>query len=193
MVYKLPKEAIADDQIDADKISANLMASWVPINGIIMWSGTIAEAEALTNWAICDGTNGTPDLRDKFVLGVGSTANTSTAAVDDEGGTADAVVVTHKHGTATGSTTNTSKVLTGNVSAVAETFSQATVTGIFSQGTNNNGPLTPGNVDNSPVGQLGIDATHDHDVSVTVGDEGVSGVGKNIPPYFALCYLMRTT
>ena len=193
MVYKLPKEAIADDQIDADKISANLMASWVPINGIIMWSGTIAEAEALTNWAICDGTNGTPDLRDKFALGVGSTANTSTAAVDDEGGTADAVVVTHNHGTATGSTTNTSKVLTGNVSAVAETFSQATVTGIFSQGTNNNGPLTPGNVDNSPVGQLGIDATHDHDVSVTVGDEGVSGVGKNIPPYFALCYLMRTT
>ena len=52
MVYKLPKEAIADDQIDADKISANLMASWVPINGIIMWSGTIAEAEALTTYGI---------------------------------------------------------------------------------------------------------------------------------------------
>ena len=44
-----------------------------------MWSGTIAEAEALTNWKICDGANGTPDLRDKFVLGVGSSANASTA------------------------------------------------------------------------------------------------------------------
>lgn len=26
-----------------------------------------------TNWHICDGTNGTPDLRDKFVIGAGST------------------------------------------------------------------------------------------------------------------------
>ena len=51
-----------------------------------MWSGTIAEAEALTNWKICDGQNGTPDLRDKFVLGVGSSTATSTASVDDTGG-----------------------------------------------------------------------------------------------------------
>jgi len=88
MVYKLPKEAIGDNELDAGNLDANLVNSFVPVGGIIMWSGTIAEAEALTNWAICDGQNGTPDLRDRFVLGVGSSTpnHTSTATKGEEGG-----------------------------------------------------------------------------------------------------------
>ena len=39
----------------------------IPIGGIIMWSGTIASIPA--TWQLCDGTNGTPDLRDRFVVG----------------------------------------------------------------------------------------------------------------------------
>ena len=38
----------------------------VPQNGIIMWSGTIASIQ--TGWQLCDGTNGTPDLRNRFVV-----------------------------------------------------------------------------------------------------------------------------
>ena len=83
MVYKLPKEAIADNELEASQLSSNLVNSFVPIGGIIMWSGTVAEAEALTNWRICDGQNGTPDLRDKFVLGVGSSGAASTANKGD--------------------------------------------------------------------------------------------------------------
>lgn len=51
----------------------------VPQGGIIMWSGSIASIPA--DWALCDGTNGTPDLRDKFVVGAGSAYN-----VGDAGG-----------------------------------------------------------------------------------------------------------
>ena len=86
MVYKLPKEAIGDNELEASQLSSNLVNSFVPIGGIIMWSGTIAAAEALTNWRICDGQNGTPDLRDKFVLGVGSSVAGSTANKGDTGG-----------------------------------------------------------------------------------------------------------
>lgn len=86
MVYKLPKEAIGDNELDADNLNSNLVNSFVPIGGIIMWSGTVAEAEALTNWRICDGQDGRPDLRDRFVLGVGSSAATSTASKGDTGG-----------------------------------------------------------------------------------------------------------
>jgi len=86
MVYKLPKEAIGDNELDAGVLDSNLVNSFVPIGGIIMWSGSVADAEALTNWAICDGQNGTPDLRDKFVLGVGSSAAGSTASKGDTGG-----------------------------------------------------------------------------------------------------------
>lgn len=38
----------------------------VPVGGIIMWSGTIANIP--TNWALCNGSNGTPDLRDRMVI-----------------------------------------------------------------------------------------------------------------------------
>lgn len=36
---------------------------------IVLWSGSIASIPA--GWLICDGTNGTPDLRDRFLLGAG--------------------------------------------------------------------------------------------------------------------------
>lgn len=40
----------------------------VPVGGIIMWtSETLPDQE---HWAVCDGSNGTPDLRARFVVGV---------------------------------------------------------------------------------------------------------------------------
>ena len=86
MAYQLPNEALADNVIKVGKLDATLANAFVPVGGIIMWNGSIAEAEALSNWAICDGANGTPDLRDKFVLGVGSSANASTAAKGEQAG-----------------------------------------------------------------------------------------------------------
>jgi microcystin-dependent protein len=51
----------------------------MPLGAIIMWSGDIDTngnpiigGTADTNWQICDGSNGTPDLRDRFVVGSGS-------------------------------------------------------------------------------------------------------------------------
>lgn len=45
----------------------------VPKGAIIMWSGLISNIPA--GWALCDGTNGTPDLRDKFIYGVSAGEN----------------------------------------------------------------------------------------------------------------------
>jgi microcystin-dependent protein len=42
---------------------------WVPVGGIIMWSGAPDQIPA--GWALCDGRNGTPNLQDRFVLGWG--------------------------------------------------------------------------------------------------------------------------
>lgn len=38
-----------------------------PIGGIIMWSGSIVTIP--TNWHLCDGTNGTPNLTNRFIVG----------------------------------------------------------------------------------------------------------------------------
>lgn len=47
----------------------------IPVGGIIMWSGSTIP----TNWALCDGSNGTPDLRDRFVLSSGTTYSINTS------------------------------------------------------------------------------------------------------------------
>ena len=39
----------------------------VPPGGIIMWSGT----DIPDGWALCDGSDGTPDLRNRFVVASG--------------------------------------------------------------------------------------------------------------------------
>jgi hypothetical protein len=67
-------------------------ATWggIPIGTISMWSGTVDTVPV--NWSVCDGQNGTPDLRDRFVIGAGGAY-----AVGATGGSADAVVVAHGH------------------------------------------------------------------------------------------------
>lgn len=52
---------------------------------IVLWDGALVDIPA--GWQLCDGTNGTPDLRNRFVVGAGDTY-----AVDDNGG-----ATTHTH------------------------------------------------------------------------------------------------
>lgn len=62
--------------------------SWVRSFGpgfIAMWYGSVANIPK--GWALCDGENGTPDLRDRFVAAAGNTY-----AVGDTGG-----LVQHNH------------------------------------------------------------------------------------------------
>ena len=45
-------------------------ASALPAGVIVMWSGALDAIPA--GWALCDGTQGTPDLSNRFILGVGA-------------------------------------------------------------------------------------------------------------------------
>lgn len=55
-----------------DVIDASVQVKgWTPPGGIIEWSGAVVDI--WPGWHLCDGTNGTPDLRDRFVVGAGST------------------------------------------------------------------------------------------------------------------------
>ena len=62
----------------------------LPVGAITMYSGNGTNLG--TKWKICDGTNGTPDLRDKFVRG------STIVNIGNTGGSDDAVVVSHLHG-----------------------------------------------------------------------------------------------
>ena len=50
-----------------------ISTSSVPVGGIIMYSGNVLLIPA--NYAICDGTAGTPDLRNRFIIGAGTFAS----------------------------------------------------------------------------------------------------------------------
>jgi microcystin-dependent protein len=56
-----------------------------PIGTIELWQGSIASIPS--GWFLCDGTNGTPDLRNNFVVGAGDSF-----APGDSAGT-----ITHTH------------------------------------------------------------------------------------------------
>ena len=67
---------------------------------IVLWSGAIVAIPP--GYRLCDGNNGTPDLRDRFVIGAGDSF-----APDDSGGSAnhthDFTSDTHRHGHPLGS------------------------------------------------------------------------------------------
>lgn len=71
------------------------MPGTIPIGGIIAWSG--AEEDIPADWALCDGNNGTPDLRDRFLVGAGTGSGYN---VGDTGGE-DASDLAHTHGVGT--------------------------------------------------------------------------------------------
>jgi len=51
--------------------SSTATGTTVPTGAIIMWSGSIGSIPS--GYVICNGSNGTPDLRDRFVVGAGNT------------------------------------------------------------------------------------------------------------------------
>lgn len=50
--------------------SSGSVRNSLPRGIIVMWSGKLDALPA--GWALCDGSNGTPDLRNRFVMGVGA-------------------------------------------------------------------------------------------------------------------------
>jgi microcystin-dependent protein len=61
--------AVADGG-NTDTVGGYKPNDLMPLGAVIMWSGSIATIPS--KWALCNGANGTPDLRNKFVLGAGS-------------------------------------------------------------------------------------------------------------------------
>lgn len=143
-------------------------ANIVPSGTIVLWSGSVASIP--TGWVLCNGSNSTPDLRNRFVVGAGSTY-----AVNATGGTADAIVVAHTH---TGTT-------------VSSGDHNHTIT--LQNQNNQNGTVTGGGTvpqTSTTTGTTNNAGTHTH--TFTTDSTGSSGTNANLPPYYALCYIMKT-
>jgi hypothetical protein len=152
-------------QIATTAFVAAAAAALIPSGVITLWSGSIASIPS--GWLLCNGSSGTPDLRDRFVVGAGSTY-----AVNATGGNANATLVSHTH-TATSTVTDPGHLHdTGQFDSGSFAFSPAT------SGTTSNRATT-------------ASAFTGVTVATTNSTEGSSATGANLPPYYALAYIMK--
>jgi len=146
---------------------------FVPSGVIVMWSGTIATVPS--GWYLCDGQNGTPNLLDRFIVGAGNVYN-----MNDTGGSSDAIVVSHTHtgSTASGGAHSHSWSGSRQQAGVDDGNNQYQ----FSKGDN-------GGAD-TVIEYTTTHAGHVH--AMSLDNTGVSGTNANLPPYFALAYIMKS-
>lgn len=161
---------------------AFVLANSVPTGLISLWYGTIATIPS--GWYLCNGSNGTPDLRDKFVIGASSDetslAKTNvTGALTQSGGSKDAIAVSHTH-TAT-STSSVSDPGHLHQSYGSGAFNGGGDGGAYGQNGTGYGAR------NLQSNTTGISVS----TSTTVASAGSSGTNANLPPYYALAYIMK--
>ena len=158
----------------------------VPTGTIIMWYGTISGnypligSEVNTNWHVCNGSNGTPDLRNRFIVGSG--LNYSLNATG---------------GSSTPSHTHT--INPSNKSTDSEANHNHSVTGDDFDNFSHRKHLTSGCAD--PCGGKVVSSTahthsvsssgsHSHDLDLTQITSG-SGSITNNPKYHSLYYIIK--
>ena len=152
--------------ITCDGTITGTMAGSIPSGGIILWSG--ASNAIPSGYVLCDGNNSTPDLRDRFVVGAGSTYS-----VNDTGGSSTVTLSTseipsHTHSVTDPGHTHLARTAgSGSSSGTIMTSGEA-------------GSLTFG-------GQMSTVTT-----GISLANAGSGGSHENKPPYFALCYIMKT-
>jgi hypothetical protein len=145
---------------------------------IVMWSGTIATIPS--GWVLCNGSNSTPDLRNRFIIGAHSDSagvayTTITGSNTQTGGSKDAITVSHTH-----TATVTDPGHNHPPLSPATTFwgNNATATSGSPGGSGEAASLTTGN---NTTG-----------ITVANSTEGSSGTNANLPTYYALAYIMKT-
>lgn len=149
--------------------------SLVPAGVILLWSGSIASIPS--GWNLCDGTNGTPDLRNRFIVGAGDSYAVGATGGADSVTLTEAQMPAHTH---TGSTNSA-----GDHNHTVSFLDSPQVNTVNKQGPDlhNIGDLGTGTYTTTTAG------AHTH--TVTVGSTGGGSSHENRPPYYALAYIMK--
>lgn len=148
---------------------------------IVMWSGTIAAIPS--GWVLCNGSNGTPDLRNRFIVGAhsdtaGVAYTTITGSNTVTGGSKDAIVVSHTHSISD----------PGHQHAYRLDVNGANVAFVGNQGNLGGATLPIG----TGSGESISTGTQSSGTGISINSTGSSGTNANLPPYYALAFIMKT-
>lgn len=172
----------------------------IPIGGIIMWSGLIVNIPA--NWILCDGSSGTPNLRNNFIVGAGNNYNVGNTGGEIEHILTIGEIPSHDHAISASSSVNHTHSITTNTDGLH-------VHKLFVTNTDDKtgGPyaielakfidtthtvlryVNPNTGEHNHTINVNSAGSHNHTISIGIvgGDEA----HENRPPYYALCYIMR--
>jgi len=162
---RIAEDTALQEQIDAIQL--------LPAGVIVMWSGSIGDIP--DGWALCDGTDETPDLTDRFIVGAGDSY-----AVDATGGE-------NAH------TLSASEMPRHMHSYSGSTSADGAHSHTVPSGGGSSGPRHALSIDThhtsstvtSPVGN------HRHSYSGDTNYQGGDAAHENRPPYYALAYIMK--
>ena len=215
MVYQLDTPGLEDQAVTTAKIdtgavtleraAASVTNALVPVKGIIMFSGTAAEVPA--NWSLCDGSNGTPDLRNKFVISAQSYDDATdnrwetniTGTNTATGGSKDSHLPSHTHGINTsGNATLTDPGHNHGITDPGHNHGVTAARDIGGSTDDGSPPDERSTEQNFNTGNKTTGITIDNNTTgITLGgsteSQGSSNVNQNLPPYFALAFIMRVT
>jgi microcystin-dependent protein len=183
----------------------------MPTGIIVMWNNSTSSIPL--GWQLCDGSNGTPDLRGQFIVGAGGSY-----AVGDTGGSAsvtlgaDAMPI-HTHVLSGSLSTGSAGSHSHSATVTDPGHSHTTRFNRTSKGQNatpfiltdpNVGENINGSVNvptnNATTGiSVAVNSVLDHVHSLTLsgntqsagGSSGTTQPHENRPPYYALCYIQK--
>lgn len=167
-----------------DSRAAELVNAAVPGGIVTFWSGRADRVP--TGWALCDGTQGTPDLRGMFIIGaggdyeVGDTGGAATATTNSAG------AHTHPVSVEVNAHTLTTAQMPSHSHPVSFRYDDG-------GGTNNiGGTKVHSSVTSTSTGATGGGGAHSHTASGSTTSSGAHTHTVNtLPPYYALAFIMK--
>ena len=158
----------------------------LPVGFIGMWGGSPSSIP--TGWVLCDGTNGTQDLRGKFIVGLdtsveefnvlGRTGGVKSVTLDNE------MIPKHRF------------AFSGETTTDGEHTHGFEANGSYND--SGSGTAVSGDLHNQSLDKLNMTAEGDHKHTFSgfteyFGGEASTGQTKSfstLPPYFVLCYIV---
>lgn len=203
---------LANGTATTDAATVGQLRNYLPVGAIMLYSGTAASIPTVwgSNWALCNGQNGTPNMTDRFVIGAGgsyvpgaiggTTTYTLSIAnmpvhnhgISDPGHSHGVADPGHSHGVADpghvhgyppggwGQAGTDNGGISGTSASnqygtfnrgIMNTYSSGTGISIYGSGTG-----------------IGI---YGSGTGVSVNNNGSGQAFTVIPPYYALCYVMK--
>lgn len=181
-----PQEAL---EVIGNVKATSFIGPGVVVRGmIVMWSGALDVVPA--TWALCDGQNGTPDLRNRFIVGAGNTYQQGATGGQDTVTLNIAQIPAHSHSGQTSADGNHQHWIEGT-DADGLSNRQRTIPGQTTVDMGFGGGRNADPNDQRWRGHVNTDTTGNHAHSFNTSPVGGNGAHENRPPYYALAFIMK--